>query len=204
MTFIFIASHFASVWGYDTSGIQVSREASDWFSRYLNEPGVRLVRFTDKSKGRPTEVATSSGGKWDPKYPIRYQDGSPIHLCNEATLDKLNSLAQSSERTFHMQAFRPNIVVRSSMPGEELTWYSCVIDCITLYNVRACTRCAIPTIDLSTGQRDAEKTAIMQTHRSAANEYEEKNYRKVPMFGVMLVPNKRGSVSLGSPVDVTV
>lgn len=182
----------------------MSPEASAWFSRFLNESGVRLVIFTDKSQSRPTEVASTSGSKWNASYPIRYQDGSPIHLCNEATLHQLNLLAKSSDKYFDINAFRPNIVVKSLIAGEEISWYSCIINSITLYNVRACTRCVIPTIDLSTGERDAEKSPIMQSHRSAKNEYEEKNYRKVAMFGVMLVPNKRGTVTLGSIVDATV
>lgn len=182
----------------------MSPQASDWFSRFLKQSGVRLVTFTPKCTSRPTHVADTRGGKWQLKYKIRYQDGSPVHLTNEATLNALNSLAQSSGKYFDMKAFRPNIVITSPIAMEELSWYSCAIDGINFYNVRACTRCVIPTMDPSTGERDAQKTPLMQSHRSAANEYEVKNYQQNALFGLNLVPDTNGTVTVGSSVDVTV
>ena len=138
----------------------------------------------------------------EPKYKIRYQDGSPVHLCNQATLDSLNSLAQSYGNSFEMEAFRPNVVVKSPIAHEELSWYSCTIDSLIFYNVRACTRCAVPTTDLVTGERDPRKSDIMFEHRSAQDEFEKKNYGKSPLFGLNLVPKTTGKINLGSSVDV--
>lgn len=195
---------FHSVWGSPTAGFEVSPEASSWFSRFLKEPGVRLVKFTSKCKNRPTQVAGSKGSYLVDKYPIRYQDGSPVHLCNETTLDELNVIAQPDGKKFVMLAFRPNITVKSPIPKEELSWYSCTIDSVTFNNVRACTRCAVPTVDVLTGERDPDKTKLMFNHRSAQDEYERKNYSKNPMFGINLVPQKTGRINLGSSVDVCI
>ena len=65
-----------------------------------------------------------------------------------------------------MERFRPNLVVRGTAPYEEDLWKRIRIGDVELAVVKPCSRCAIPTTDQETGERDGkEPLRTLATYR---------------------------------------
>lgn len=188
-----------SVWSTETEGIEISKEISEWFCKFLNQDGVRLVQHLDHFKMRPSNVASKNGGYMDSRYKILYQDGDPVLLASNDTLDKLNESINGVKMT--QKNFRPNIVIEGCQPSIEESWYTLVINNVRLKNIKLCTRCQIPTIDTATGEKIDEREKVLKNFRSAKTEHEKKNYGSSSLFGVNLLPLNDGFISVGDPVD---
>jgi uncharacterized protein YcbX len=144
------------IWKDSCVGVDQGRDAHEWVSRAVGQP-LRLIR-----------VAPDMGRHANPEYagttpaPIGFPDGYPILICNEASLEDLNTRLPEP---IPMERFRPNIVVKG-MPA----WAEDHIDTLTIGDVKLrlvkpCTRCTIPSIDQRTGERSTDPGPALKAFR---------------------------------------
>lgn len=167
---------------------RVEAEAGDpavdaWLSEFL---GVhcRLVRMPDDSV-RPVDPDYAGPG-----HRVGFADGFPFLLISEASLGDLNARL---ERPLPMERFRPNLVVAGCEAFAEDHWRRIRIGDLVLDVVKPCSRCIIPTIDIATGERDAEPLRTLLTYRQRDNRI---------LFGQNLVHQGAGVLRRGMPVEV--
>ncbi len=58
------------VWNQAIEGVDCGQEASDWFSKYLNKPGVRLIQHMPNLPMRGSSVAVNKKLELLKKYPV--------------------------------------------------------------------------------------------------------------------------------------
>jgi uncharacterized protein YcbX len=144
------------VWDDHCVGIDQGREAEAWVSRAVGEP-VRLIR-----------VAPDMGRLANRKFagatpaPLGFPDGYPVLVCNEASLEDLNT--RLPER-IPMERFRPNIVIRGLAAWAEDRIDTLSVGAVTLRLVKPCTRCTIPSIDQQSGARSTDPTPALKKFR---------------------------------------
>lgn len=189
-----------SVWSLPTEGLQVSSEASRWFSNFLGLEGVKLVQHLPTLRMRPAKYQSEAGQAVDSRTLILYQDDDPVHLTSNDTLSLLNSTL-GEEFVLSHQNFRPNIVIEGTQPHSEEKWTGISLNGIWMQKVKLCDRCFIPTIDIERGKRIDEKVHILKKFRSAESEIEKKNYGSSAIFGVMFAPMNDGFLSIGASID---
>jgi len=112
-----------------------SKEVSQWFSEQLDEI-VQLVELDDL-ESRYCRVD-------DHQMPFAFADGFPLLVCNQQSLDQLQSKINV---TLSMSRFRPNVVV--SMPANteyEVKELGGSLQRKLLFS-EPCVRCNVPAID---------------------------------------------------------
>ena len=122
--------------------------AAQWLSAFLGKPA-RLVRFDPRRK-------RASDTRWtrDLEALNRFSDAFPWLLISQASLDDLNRRLPTP---LPMNRFRPNIVIEGVPAYAEDSAAQFRIDGVTLLPVKACTRCAIPTTNQMTAERESDE-----------------------------------------------
>jgi hypothetical protein len=144
------------VWDDACSGIDQGSAAGEWLTRAVGEP-VRLLR-----------VAPGMGRVANPKFagptpaPLSFPDGYPVLICNEASLEDLNTRLPAR---IPMERFRPNIVLRGLPAWAEDHIETLDFGSVRLRLVKPCVRCTIPSIDQQTGKRSTDPTAVLRKFR---------------------------------------
>ncbi len=172
-----------TVWEDAVQAIEVSKEASSWFSGQLNMP-VRLVympqstsRFIDKAYAHNLEV-------------VSFADAYPLLLTNEASLDDLNTRLKSK---VDMLRFRPNIVVNGNFPFEEDNWSVLHIGNTKIEVVKQCARCVVVNINPNNAAKEKEVLQTLATYRKKANKV---------YFGVNALVRQTGEIKVGDELVV--
>lgn len=143
------------VWHDDVDALDCGAEAAAFMTAQLGREA-RIVHMPD-STVRPADRAHArNGGR------VSFADAFPLLIIGAGSLDELNSRL---ERPIEMLRFRPNIVVDGTTPHEEDAWRAISIGDIVCDIVKACARCAVPTIDPSTGTGGREPTRTLATYR---------------------------------------
>ena len=106
--------HTVNIHGRDVDGQECGDEINRWFSRYLGQE-CKLIRHHDK--------LGFSGKNQD----ILYQDGAPVLMINETSVQDLNLRIENDhgdERRPKVKSdqFRPNVLFETDKPYEEDTW----------------------------------------------------------------------------------
>jgi uncharacterized protein len=172
------------VWGDVCEAEDAGREAKEWFTKYLDLPA-RLVRMTDENV-RPVDPDFAV----QPDDEVGFADGYPFLLISEASLADLNArLAEP----LPMDRFRPNIVVADCEPYAEDAWGRFAIGGVPFVAVKPCSRCAVTTVDQSTGDRGKEPLRTLATYRKRGDKV---------MFGQNLVHLAEGEIRVGDAVRV--
>ncbi len=171
------------IWSDQVTAIAPDPEADRWFSAVLDR-ACRVVHLPESSV-RPTDPQWAPGGR------VGFADGYPLLVASEASLASLNArLAEP----LPMNRFRPNIVVTGvSMAHEEDHWRRIRIGAVDLVGVRACGRCAVTTVDQSSGERGVEPLRTLAEYR--------KHGSKV-YFGQNLMHDNAGRLAVGDPVQI--
>jgi uncharacterized protein len=125
-----------------------------------------------------------------PGHRVGFADGFPFLLISEASLDELNGRLT---QPVPMARFRPNLVVAGCEAFAEDGWRRIRIGGLAFDLVKPCSRCIIPTIDIATGQRDAEPLRTLMGYRKRDNRI---------LFGQNLVHDGVGLLRRGMPVQV--
>ena len=180
-------SHFeqsaaASVWDDDFQAWQGCTEADAWFSDYLWRP-VKLMHVGKHSNRRVEN---------HPDLPLSFADGYPLLLINQASLDDLSARIG---REIAVAQFRPNLVVDCAGAFAEDSWQQLRIGPVTFRIAKPCARCVFTTIDPVSAQAaaDQEPLRTLSTFRTVDDGV---------MFGVNLIAESAGEISVGMPVTL--
>ncbi|KAJ8602450.1 hypothetical protein CTAYLR_001277 [Chrysophaeum taylorii] len=140
------------IWDDRVVAVDQGDEAAQWFSDFLEIPGLRLVRM-------PRSTSRWCDSKYAPLLGTRtaFSDGFPILLASAASLADLNAKMKSP---LPMARFRPNVVLDGDLEAwAEDSWARVRLGAHTFLVAKPCSRCKIPTICQDTGTVGGEKTA---------------------------------------------
>lgn len=154
----------------------------------------RLVRsLEDASFARKSELVKDPAISSTVDFPDAFQ----YLLLSQQSINKFSEVTKKS---LSFDRFRPNIVISGGIPPyDEEYWNEINIGKLKFYNGKTCTRCAVPTIDQNTGERDLEISALLRKYRGG-----RMDGREVTLFGINLSAAKgeKGSVKVGDYVWV--
>jgi uncharacterized protein YcbX len=137
-------------------GIDQGSNAYEWASQAVGQPA-RLVRV-------PAEPKRSANPRFagSIRAPMGFADGFPLLVCNQASLDDLNTRLPEP---IPMARFRPNIVLTGLEAWAEDHIDTVAVGSLTLKLVKPCTRCTIPSVDQDTGLRATDPTPALKAFR---------------------------------------
>ncbi|KAG0471133.1 hypothetical protein HPP92_015679 [Vanilla planifolia] len=147
-----------SVWEWTGSALDEGDDASEWFTKYLENPS-RLVRFNTSSERRLVDPDYARG------YSSMFSDGFPFLIISQGSLNKLNELLSEP---IPINRFRTNILVDGCEPFSEDFWKVTKLSNMTFRGIKLCSRCKMPTINQDTGIAGTEPTETMLKFRTDA------------------------------------
>ncbi len=173
----------ATVWEDTVVAPVAAAEVNGWLSDRLGD-ALRLVYFPDTAlRGVEPGYAPSS-------QLVAFSDGYPLLVVTEAALDELNSRMPSA---VPMDRFRPNLVIRGADAHAEDDWRHIRIGDSDVHLVKPCSRCAIPSVDQQTGERDPDINRALASYRRRDG---------VIYFGMNAIAAAGSTFSVGDPVDI--
>ena len=174
-----------TVWEDVVAALEVSPEASQWFSSILGF-AVRLVYMPDESL-RKVEADYSV----TPNDVTSFSDGFPFLIIGQSSLDDLNS---RMDEAVSIRRFRPNFVFSGGQAYEEESWKEFTIASLVFYGVKPCGRCVITTVNPELGAF-AGKEPLRTLSK----------YKKVGekvIFGQNVIAKQEGSLSVGDFISL--
>jgi uncharacterized protein len=181
----FSHSIIVQIWDDETTAIEVSEEATNWFTQALDIP-TRLVYMHEESQ-RKTDAQYSLTGE----EITSFSDGYPILIIGQSSLDDLNNRL---ENPVNINRFRPNFVFTNGEPFEEDAWHEFTVGNVRFFGVKPCARCIMTTIDQETGEKKGKEPLLtLNKYRKAGNKI---------LFGQNVLISQLGTVSVGDDVTV--
>jgi uncharacterized protein YcbX len=179
------------IWRDEVAAAPAGQGADEWLSKALGRE-VRLV-YLDDPRRRPVDPQY---GRRDDR--VSFADGYPLLLTNAASLDELNAfllISDSYEPALPMNRFRPNVVVSAAPAWAEDAWLGrrLRIGGVPFRVAKACARCVVTTTDQETGERGHEPLRVLAECRRIDGEL---------LFGVNLIPDGTGDITVGDPVTL--
>ncbi|GAA2814097.1 MOSC domain-containing protein [Streptomyces showdoensis] len=179
------------IFGDRVEAVPADPAADAWFSAYLDSE-VRLVHMDDPARRRPVDPDFALPGET-----VSFADGYPLLAATTSSLDALNSLIaqgdHADEGPLPMNRFRPNVVIDGTAPWAEDGWRRLAIGEVTFRVAKSCGRCVVTTTDQGTAERGKEPLRTLARHRRDGNRL---------IFGQNLVPEHRGVIKVGDPVEI--
>lgn len=151
------------VWGERVRAEDEGEKAGRWFSELLGRD-LALVRLG------AGERITGSGNL---SRGVRFPDTAPLHLCSLSSLSDLN---QRMAAPIEIGRFRPNIVIEGAEAWAEDGWEGVEINNLRFPIFKACTRCAVTTVDPETATRGPEPLKTLATFRKRGTKVEFGQY----------------------------
>ncbi|WP_458526094.1 MOSC domain-containing protein [Onishia taeanensis] len=185
-----LAPCVTDVWGDRFEALTTTREGDAWCSDVLGEP-VRLLCVGERSPRYRPSIEQRVG----------FADGYPLLLIGEGSLADLNARLATGDprrdaKPHVMAQFRPNLVVAGSAAFAEDGWQRLRIGEVELGVAEPCARCAMITVDPTTGDFLPGKEPL----KTLAT-YRRDDQGKV-VFGQNLVVLKEGRLALGDEVEI--
>lgn len=162
---------------------EVDREASQWFSGFLQFP-CTLVYQPDEN------IRTVDQKYAQAKDQTSFSDGFPFLMVSDASLALLN---QQMGLSLSIRRFRPNLVVTDCSAYAEDSWRIISIGEISFRLPKPCARCAIPQIDPDTAISDQEPLRTLAITRKWNNEV---------FFGQNALHDSLGLLKAGDSVTI--
>ncbi|MDP8161783.1 MOSC N-terminal beta barrel domain-containing protein [Pasteurella skyensis] len=173
-----------TVWRRDVPAFDQGDEVACFLSQIIGR-NVRLLAT------RPVDTLNAQKN-------ILFQDGQAVHLLTESSLNHAQQAL--SDYQIDTQRFRPNIVIGKSEPNEILeafsedNWKKVSTEQIDLTITKLCERCAIPSINPQTLDKERAVDHYLKQYRMID---------KKPMFGVCGYSSKLGTLNIGDTIIVT-
>ena len=123
-------------------------------------------------------------------------DEYPVSLISEASIEHLGNLTRGAKR-FEAKRFRPTFLLDGCQIHEEDSWLGSAVrigDRLQVRLVARDPRCAITTLDPSTGERDFDTLRLILRYRPNP---------RAAYFGVYGIVEVPGVVSVGDEVSLT-
>ncbi|WP_328996749.1 MOSC domain-containing protein [Kribbella sp. NBC_01245] len=171
-------------------GVDQDPLAGKWFTEVLDRPAT-LVRVTPEHHRPGWGVHPGQSG---------FGDAHALLITSPASLDELNSrILETGGEALPMNRFRPNLVVSGwPEPHTEDKVLKATIGAAEIGYSSRSIRCAVPTIDQTTGVRSGpEPTRTLATYRR------EPTYGGGVSFGMKAAVLTPGVVSVGDEFVVT-
>ncbi|GAB3292388.1 MOSC domain-containing protein [Parahaliea aestuarii] len=176
-----------TVWSDALTARDAGDAAANWLEGVLGR-ACRLVYMPDDCE-RPVDGTYARHGET-----VGFADGFPLLLISAASLDELNRrLRADGNPAVPMNRFRPNFVVSGCEPFAEDSWRRIRIGALEFDVAKPCARCAIPSIDQASGQRDPHINRALAAFRRFDREI---------LFGQNLLYRDAGIVQVGDAVSV--
>ena len=172
------------VWGDTNRGALVGKEADRWFGEFLQFP-CQLVDKPEDDLRLVDSLYAEDGDQ------VGFADGFAFLLISEASLEDLN---ERLEEPLPMNRFRPNFVVRGCPPYAEDGWSRLRIGNVPFRVAEPCPRCAITTVDQTTGVPGKEPLRTLATYRKS---------ELGAVFGRNLIHDALGTVRVGDAIMTT-
>lgn len=125
--------------------------------------------------------------------PLNFADSNPILLISEKSFEQVR---QWSPVPLSIGQFRSNIVIDGLEAFEEEGWKRIQIGQVTFRVAQPCTRCTLITRNLETFELEPNSEpfrTLKQRHTDSKGK---------PIFGIHLIPENKGNLSLGDMVSV--
>jgi uncharacterized protein YcbX len=138
--------------------------AAQWFSDFLQLPGLRLARFDPEHR----RIASP---RWTGGIEARvaFNDGYPLLVVSHAALDELNArLAAQGHAAVDMRRFRPNVVIDGVPAHEEDFIDTLSFGEVELKLVKPCARCSIPDVAPDSGEQGRGVMDALSAYRGDA------------------------------------
>ncbi|MCC9168165.1 MOSC domain-containing protein [Pontibacter harenae] len=171
------------VWDDTCQAIEVSAEATEWFSKVLQMPA-RLVYMPDNTQRKVDERYAFNDEV------VSFADGYPFLMIGQSSLDDINSRLAAP---IPMNRFRPNLVFTGGAPFEEDTWSEFNVGEAAFRVAKPCARCVVTTIDQETGMKSPEPLKTLASYRQVNNKI---------MVGQNLVHTSSGILRVGDELEV--
>ena len=123
-------------------------------------------------------------------------DEYPVSIISQASIDYLTGLT-GGRKSFEASRFRPTLLLDGCGSHEEDTWLGKGLrigDNLRLRLISRDPRCAITTLDPSTGTRDFDTLRLILSYRPSV---------RAAYFGVYGIVESPGTVSIGDPAVLT-
>ncbi|MEH6452149.1 MAG: MOSC N-terminal beta barrel domain-containing protein [Psychromonas sp.] len=170
----------ATVWSDKVNAQHCNPQYDQWFSDFLNIK-CQLVFFSEHSqrfvKNKKTQVS--------------FADGYPLLLVNQASVEQLNTRLDKPVTALH---FRPNIVIKGSIPFVEDSWSHIKIGEVEFEVSKPCSRCLFTNVD--------PKTGIANQQEPIRTLAKYRYYQGNIDFGQNLIPLNSGMIRYGDEVQV--
>lgn len=200
------------IWDLETDGYLYGRDVNEPFSAFLQKD-VCLVY-----KGPTPRVLRGNG---DPRVLGRTQttffpDVHPVLIASETSMAELNArLAKKGVDPITIERFRPNIVVKGTVPWAEDTWKLVRISQTSTSTspekeqkqekkpldidiIARCTRCQVPNVDPSTANKhQSEPWDTLMSYRRV-----DEGMKYKPCFGMLSAPRNEGEIEVGMKLEV--
>ena len=130
------------VYGVKCEGVDQGDAIGEFFAKFLEVAGIRLVRMRDGFVRK---------GRGD--FQSSFADSHPFLLAGESSQLEVS---RRVGRDMEMRRYRPNVVVKGASPFEEDGWKRVRIGNGEFEIAKRCTRCKVVTVDPDTGKYDEE------------------------------------------------
>ena len=170
------------VWGDAGRGVPVGDEADRWFGEFLGFP-CRLIYKPDDDVRLVDSAYAKDGDQ------VGFADAFAFLLISEASLGDLNGRLREP---VPMSRFRPNLVVRGCEPYAEDRWSLVRVGVVAFRAADPCPRCAVTTVDQSTGTRGKEPLRTLAAYRDSDEGV---------LFGRYLIHNSSGTLRVGDRLE---
>ena len=154
------------VWGDTVDAWDMGGVAAQWFSDFLGQPGLRLVRFDP-------EVRRLASARWtgDLAAPIEFADGFPVLVTSQASLAELNQrLHAAGQGAVGIERFRPNLVLAGVESHDEDRIDSLFIDAggeiVELKMAKPCSRCPMPDVNPDNAAVGTQVNGMLRQYRA--------------------------------------
>ena len=172
------------IWRSQTTSHQfLYKELDEWISEKMDAP-LRFV-YMDESDHRHMNPEFAKEDEI-----VSFAEGYPILICNEASLNYLNS---KLTRPVTMAHFRPNLVIEDALVWEEDNWKRLKIGEVVLRIPKPCARCTVINIDPHTGEKDKEILLGLSQERMVDGKI---------LFGINAIVEKTGPIRLEDKVEI--
>lgn len=184
-------------------GLDCGAKAGEWLSRFLKQPGYRLLYLSPSVEKRAIRNGTVKYAAWtshvDLDNKMAYQDFSSYHILSESSVEDLNRHINDSSKSVSTDFFRPNIVVSGVSAYDEDNWTKVYIGDAEFTNVKLCSRCVMTTVNPKTSKLTDEPLKTLRKYRKLVPSFGDS-----PCFGVNLILDKPGTIKVGDTIHAVI
>jgi uncharacterized protein YcbX len=173
----------ASIWGDECEVVDMGDAAASW----LREQFGKTLRLCYIPDGVVRQVDQNYA---EPGDEVGLADGFPLLICTEASIA---ALSQAYGQDLDPRRFRANIIISGAQAFEEDRWRRLKINGVEIDLVKPCARCAIPTIDPDTGERERKVFELLKRQCGASGQV---------LFGQNAIHRSTGILKTGAVVEV--